>query len=146
MKYDRNRSITFNLANGLANTKDHFNYFGVSKIVKTKLHVLNGFTCAHDVLLGNDGDTVCVVSIRQHKSDLPVVRNGKITYPGERRVTDIMVSSHSLKELGRTFDEVVESGLDANWVPANALYFNSEDIGNAKAEATMYIKECFYAV
>jgi len=127
MRYQNDRSLCFNLTKKLGKASERFNYLGASKIVK-KLpsKTSNGTICAHDVILGKDGDTMCIVSLQSYSTNLPVVKNGRLIEKGERRVVDLMVASHSLSELDTTFESVVSKGLNAEWVPGNAQYFNSE--------------------
>ncbi len=128
MKYEKSRSLSFNLAKKVGKAEERFDLLGVSKIVKdTPYETKHGTVGAYDVLLGKDNDTVLIVSLQRYSTDMPVIRDGKMVDLGERKVNDIMVASHSLKELGTTFDDVVSRGLESNWIAANAMYFNSED-------------------
>ena len=140
MRYKTDRSLCFNLAAKLGKSSDHFGYLGASKIVKSKPTKVNGVICAHDVVLGKDGDTVCVVSLQTHLTDLPTINDGKVVQPRKRMVSDLMVSYHSLSALGATFDDVAFRGLDSNWIAVNALYFDSESSDRATLDAIDCIK------
>jgi len=85
-----------------------FQYFHAKKILKTLREKKYGI--AYDVVLGKDGDTVAIVSVKFMKGGF-----------------EIMVSQSSLRELSMTFKDVVDNGLRAGWVAANATYFSSEN-------------------
>ena len=141
MEYDSKRSLCYNLAKKLGLAEERFNYFGVTEIVKVRPFIApNGRFCAFDVLLGEDGDTIAIVSLQHYTTNLPFIRNDKLVNE-KRGVTDIMVSVSSLRELNMTFKDVIDGGLESAWVAANAAYFNTEDSDSAVYEAAVYIRE-----
>ena len=134
MRYNKERSVSFNLAAKLGKSSDHFGYFGASKIVKTlPITTEDGTVCAYDVVLGKNGDTILVVSLRRYQTRLPLIRGGKVqtNQEGKRAVADLMVATHSLSELGTTFDDVVSRGLDSRWITYSAKYFNTDSSDSA---------------
>ena len=142
MKYNSERSLCYNLAKKLGLAEERFNYFGVTEIIKIKPTIISyGQKWAYDIIVGEDGDTVAIVSLRHHTTNLPTIKNGKLIDSGKRDVIDIMVSVSSLSELNKSFDDVVSEGIDSAWVVANAIYFNTEDSDSAVYEAAVYIRE-----
>ena len=142
MKYDNKRSLCYNLAAKLGMAEERFSYFGVTEIIKIKPTIMsNGHFWAYDIVLGEDGDTVAIVSLRHHTTNLPTIKNGKLIDSSKRDVIDIMVSVSSLSELNMAFKDVIDGGLEPAWVAANAIYFNTEDSDSAVYEAAVYIRE-----
>ena len=128
MKYEKNRSLCFNLTSKIRKEADRFAHLGLSGITKAAPYKTDvGTIGVYDVVLGADEDTVLVISLRRYNGSVGVYKGGDLVGFKEARVNDIMVASHSLSELGTTFNDVVERGLNSNWIAANAMYFNSSD-------------------
>ena len=120
MAYLKDRSVCYNMAHTLGLGEERFDYFHAKKIVKTLRKDRYGI--AYDVVLGDDGDTVAIVSVK-------FIEGG----------FEIMVSQSSLRELSMTFKDVIDRGLEAEWVAANATYFSSE---NGKLAAIVKAAVC----
>ena len=108
MAYLKERSVCYNMAHALDLEEMRFNYFNCVKIIKTLRNKKYGV--AYDTVLGKDGDSIAIVSVKFYKGGF-----------------EIMVSQTSLKDISMTFENVVDSGLKAGWVAANATYFNSRN-------------------
>ena len=122
MKYNIERSVCYNMARVMDLESERFDYFRAKKIVKFKRSKKYGI--AYDVVLGNDGDTVAIVSVRFMKGGF-----------------EIMISQASLRELSMTFENVVDRGLKAGWVAANATYFSPKKSRSAAiVRAAVYLR------
>ena len=128
MKYQETRSVCYNMARVLDIENSRFSYFHAKEIVKFLRSERNvAVKHTYDVLLGIDSNTVAIVSVK--------FIHGSI---------DIMVSSSSLEDLGVTFEDIVNGGLDASWALANAKYFNSKILGSkftAICKAAIYLRK-----
>ena len=141
MKYNSERSLCYNLAKKLGLAEERFRYFGVTEIIKIKPTIMsNGHFWAYDIVLGEDGDTIAIVSLQHYTTNMSFIRNNMLVKEN-RGVMDIMVSVTTLSDLNKSFDDVVSEGIDSAWVAANAVYFNTEDNPAAVYEAAVYIRE-----
>ena len=136
MKYEKNRSLVFNLCKYFGGQKP-----SVDEHYKITPHKIagKGAVGMHDILLV--GTTVIIVSHQSWPSAIP---GGEL-----KRNSDWMIASLDASEFNMNISEMINDGLDGEWIPGNAMYVplkgglypTSKDLSNQRRAAYALVME-----